>query len=241
MALRHQSEDRVVIGIDFGTTYVNLVQDFYDEARLADLVARYSGVAWAYSGEPDVIELVTSWEAQLNHCSNEEKAPTKIFYGTKTETTTWGYAVPPDKDALKWFKLLLLDEKDVPKEQSNSTQFHEARRLRRQAEKDPVEIVGCYLRNIWNHSIDSIKRELSADLLQKCKFHVVITLPAIWPPYAQQRMRRAAQLSGILNDRGCGKTNLHFISEPEAAALATIRDLSKRSNIKVLPPSLVSS
>lgn len=149
----------------------------------------------------------------------------------------WGYSIPPNKDALKWFKLLLLDEKDISKDVCASSQLHEARRLRNEANKDPAEIIGCFLRNLWNHSIDTIKRSIGADLLQSSKFHVVVTMPAIWPHYAQQRMKRAVKLSGILDKRSCGETRLRFISEPEAAALATLKDLSKRSNTKVRPSS----
>jgi hypothetical protein len=46
-------------------------------------------------------------------------------------------------------------------------------------------------------------------------------------------MKQAARASGILDARSCGDTTLCFISEPEAAALATIKDLSKRSTMKV--------
>ncbi|EMT61794.1 Mitochondrial-type heat shock protein 70 [Fusarium odoratissimum] len=163
-------DDFIIIGLDFGTTY--------------------SGIAWAYSREPEEIELVTSWDSEFNNCSDVEKAPTQLLYDDK-KGTSWGYSIPASEDALKWFKLLLLDSDDVPIMVSK------------------------------------------AELLQKSPFHVVITLPAIWPPYAQQRMKQAAKTSGILDARSCGETKLRFISEPEAAALATIKDLSKRSTIKV--------
>ncbi|KPM41605.1 hypothetical protein AK830_g4982 [Neonectria ditissima] len=206
------TEDAIIIGIDFGTTF--------------------SGVAWAYSRDPDDIALVSSWNSELNHCSDVEKAPTHVHYGHRNEATTWGYGVPTDKNPLRWFKLLLLDEKDVPKEVSTSSQLYEARRLMTDANKEPIEVIGCFLRNLWNHCIDSIKRSIGAELLQGCRFHVVITMPAIWPHYSQQRMKEAAKLSGMLDKRSGGKTTLCFISEPEAAALATIKDLSKRSNTK---------
>ncbi|KAJ4137767.1 hypothetical protein NW768_003357 [Fusarium equiseti] len=204
--------DSIIVGIDFGTTY--------------------SGIAWAYSREPDEIELVTSWEAELNHCSDVEKAPTQLLYSSERDTS-WGYSVPADQDALKWFKLFLLDEEDIPPEMSNSSQIRHARRLLKGLKKDPADVIGCFLRKIWNHTIDSVRRSIGAELLKKSRFYVVITLPAIWPPYAQQRMKQAARSSGILDVRPCGDTTLRFISEPEAAALATIKDLSKRSTIKV--------
>jgi molecular chaperone DnaK (HSP70) len=62
---------------------------------------------------------------------------------------------------------------------------------------------------------------------------VVITLPAIWPHYAQARMRKAARDAGILDDHVAGPTTLRFISEPEAAAIATLQDMTDRPDIKV--------
>lgn len=173
-----------------------------------------------------------SWETELNHCSNVEKAPTQLLCNGESDTS-WGFSVPADKDALKWFKLLLLDEADISPEMSNSSQLQRTKQLLRDMNKDPVDVIGCYLRKIWNHAIESIRHSVGAELLQKSRFHVVITLPAIWPPYAQQRMRKAAKASGIADARPCGDTTLCFISEPEAAALATIKDLSKRSTVKV--------
>jgi molecular chaperone DnaK (HSP70) len=161
-----------------------------------------------------------------------------LFYDNDKDTT-WGYSVPADKDALKWFKLLLLDTADIPANMLSSSQLRKARNLLSGIKKDPVEVIACFLRKIWNHAIDSICRSVGVDLVQKSRFHVVITLPAIWPPYAQQRMKQAARVSGILDDRSCGETTLRFISEPEAAALATIKDFSKRSTIKVKRPSIL--
>ncbi|KAG7438552.1 Heat shock 70 kDa protein 12B [Fusarium oxysporum f. sp. raphani] len=212
MTANEPVDDFIIIGLDFGTTY--------------------SGIAWAYSREPEEIELVTSWDSEFNNCSDVEKAPTQLLYDDK-KGTSWGYSIPASEDALKWFKLLLLDSDDVPILVSKSSQMRCAQKLLDKMRKDPVEVIACYLRKIWNHAIDSIQRTVGAELLKKSPFHVVITLPAIWPPYAQQRMKQAAKTSGILDARSCGETKLRFISEPEAAALATIKDLSKRSTIKV--------
>ncbi|KAM0424775.1 hypothetical protein ACHAPT_010085 [Fusarium lateritium] len=171
--------DAIIIGIDFGTTY--------------------SGVAWAYSREPEEIEQVTSWDAELNHCSDVEKAPTQLWYHDDNNETTWGYSIPADKDALKWFKLLLLKDDDIPADVLASKQLATARRLQEATNKDPIDIIACFLQKLWNHAIESIKRSIGDELLNKSKFHVAITLPATWPPYAQKRMKQAASLSGILN------------------------------------------
>ncbi|CVK84197.1 related to hsp70 protein [Fusarium mangiferae] len=207
-------DDAIIIGIDFGTTY--------------------SGVAWAYSREPEEIEIVTSWESELNHCSDVEKAPTQIHYGQNNQDIKWGYGISPEHEPLKWFKLLLLEPKDIPQGAANSTQLKEARRLQSKAGREPVKIVACFLRKIWDHSVESIRRTIGDDVMKRSNFQVVITLPAIWPPYAQHRMKMAANQAGILDPRPAGPTTLRFVSEPEAAALATIKDLSKRSSIKDL-------
>ncbi|KAF5575134.1 hypothetical protein FPANT_11463 [Fusarium pseudoanthophilum] len=212
MTANEPVDDAIIIGIDFGTTY--------------------SGVAWAYSREPEEIEIVTSWESELNHCSDVEKAPTQIHYGRNNQDVKWGYGISPEHEPLKWFKLLLLEPKDIPPGVSESTQLKEARRLLANARKEPVEVVTSFLRKIWDHSVESIRRAIGEDVVKRSRFQVVITLPAIWAPYAQQRMKVAAKQAGILDPRLAGPTTLRFVSEPEAAALATIKDLSKRSSIK---------
>lgn len=51
---------------------------------------------------------------------------------------------------------------------------------------------------------------------------VVLTVPAIWPEYARKRMLEAAEFAGICKDRASAKTVVSLVSEPEAAAIATI-------------------
>ncbi|KAG5747682.1 hypothetical protein H9Q70_009631 [Fusarium xylarioides] len=204
-------DDVIIIGIDFGTTY--------------------SGVAWAYSRQPEDIEVVTSWDAETSKCSDLEKVPTQLLY-EDDEVTSWGYSIPGDEICLKWFKLLLLQDSDITAEVSNSPQIREARKFLRESNNDAVDAIASFLRELWGHAMDAIIRKFGDELVGQSRFHVVVTLPAIWPPYAQQRMKRAAKMSGILDRRLCGETTLHFISEPEAAALATVEDLSKRSTIK---------
>ncbi|KAF5001283.1 hypothetical protein FGRMN_1128 [Fusarium graminum] len=121
MTANQPLNDAIIIGIDFGTTF--------------------SGVAWAYSREPEEIEIVTSWDAELNHCSDVEKAPTQLYYDGNNKDVKWGYSIPSDKEALKWFKLLLLDPKDLPADVARSSQLQEARRLRNKVKKEPIELI----------------------------------------------------------------------------------------------------
>ncbi|EFQ35937.1 uncharacterized protein GLRG_11045 [Colletotrichum graminicola M1.001] len=209
------TDNTIVIGIDFGTTF--------------------SGVSWAFSGQPNEIEVITSWEAEMNYASDREKAPTAILYRGTQNAVSWGYEIPVDEiqDAMRWFKLLLIDEADLPDNLKHSPQITTARKAVKATNKDAADVIGSYIRRLWNHSIESIGKSVGDELVKMCKFHVVITLPAIWPDYAKARMCRAAEHAGLLEERPAGQTTLAFISEPEAAALATMRDLAGRPNIKV--------
>ncbi|KAF6835704.1 Hsp70 family chaperone [Colletotrichum plurivorum] len=207
-------ESTIVIGIDFGTTF--------------------SGVSWAFSGQPNDIEIITRWKAQLRFNSDTEKTPSTLLYQGNHGDAVWGYGIPASNghEPLKWFKLLLIDANDLPRELRASPQIATARKILSDNNKNAIEVVSDYLKNLWDHSIESIKLTAGKKLVELCKFHVVITLPAIWPAYAKARMRRAAQKAGILDTRWAGQTTLSFISEPEAAALATMRDLGKRPDIE---------
>ncbi|KAK1713751.1 uncharacterized protein BDZ83DRAFT_756722 [Colletotrichum acutatum] len=209
------SENAIIIGIDFGTTF--------------------SGVGWAFSGQPNDIEVITRWEAELNYTSDTAKTPTTILYQKPRGAVCWGSEITVEKshDAMKWFKLLLVDDAELPANLRTSSQIAEARKLVKDANREPVDVISSYLRRLWNHSIECISISAGEDLVKMCKFHVVITLPAIWPDYAKVRMSRAVENAGILEKRPVGKTVLSFISEPEAAALATLKDLAGRPNIKV--------
>jgi len=146
---------------------------------------------------------------------------------------TWGYGIPSGRKAIKWFKLLLLDEGDLPADIRNSPQIRHARDLLRQVGKTPTQAVADYLRFLWKHALVNIEQVMTQSVVEGIPFRVVLTVPAIWNHIAIQRMRQAARDAGILDPRLCGETTLHFVSEPEAAALATFEDLKTRPNFKV--------
>ncbi|KAK4032540.1 hypothetical protein C8A01DRAFT_41001, partial [Parachaetomium inaequale] len=96
----------VIIGIDFGTTY--------------------SGVAFTCSKKIDSIEVIASWDSELPSNCDEDKTPTAISFGPQNQVT-WGYNIPFDAEQAKWFKLLLIDDKDLPDEVRGSDKIREAR------------------------------------------------------------------------------------------------------------------
>ncbi|KAM3514974.1 hypothetical protein MY11210_001333 [Beauveria gryllotalpidicola] len=206
----------ITVGIDFGTTF--------------------SGAAWAISKRPADIHVITNWDSEYNGCSDRGKCPTQLQYGTISHQSPWGYNVPADKDVVRWFKLLLLDKADLPSAVVKDPQFREARKQQKRLKISPTELVACFLRSLWKHCMENITRALGSSEVANCKIHIVMTVPAIWPHYVQARMKSAAELAGMLQERGTSSalktTTLEFLSEPEAAALAALAEMHPRPDIK---------
>ncbi|KAK0100415.1 hypothetical protein ONS95_008363 [Cadophora gregata] len=201
-----QSRGYLLVGIDFGTTY--------------------SGIAWGWSERPEVLNVVMDWDGIEGQKTNV-KVPTKILY--KGNQIKWGFDIPPDEKPLQWFKLLLLREEDmVPPymdaEVRNSAYLKEAREMLLKLNKSAEAVVADYLGLLWKHLLKSIRTTNGQASIDGQPFRVVITFPAIWPLYAQSRMRKAAYAAGIMDPRHGGETELTLCPEPEAAAIAVMDD-----------------
>lgn len=87
------SERKIIVGIDFGTTY--------------------SGVAWAETQRPDRRVAVTVWPISKTTREGEssDKVPTKLWYANGNDNPDWGFSIPmnaPSDEVVEWFKLLVL-------------------------------------------------------------------------------------------------------------------------------------
>jgi molecular chaperone DnaK (HSP70) len=115
----------------------------------------------------------------------------------------------------------------------NSSQIHKARELLQASGKTAIEAIADYLHFLWKHTRESIEQDMGDEAVDGTPFRVVITVPAVWNHKAIARMKKAALASGMLDHRLCGETVLHFVSEPEAAALATFDDMKARPDFKM--------
>ncbi|KAI0553202.1 hypothetical protein F4679DRAFT_600159 [Xylaria curta] len=208
----------LVVGIDFGTTY--------------------SGVSWlickpgSSPGQPEVVTLwETSHDIRRNN-SDRSKVPSKVHYDEKGELW-WGFKIPAGAKTVEWFKLLLLNDADLQEHMKDSSHLHDARHSLLKLGKTPAQLIGEYLKVLWDHVLEQISRAKGKDLINGMLFHIVLTVPAIWADYARDRMREAAGIAGIFKSRDAGKTTLSFVSEPEAAAIATMPELEDRTDLQV--------
>jgi molecular chaperone DnaK (HSP70) len=160
--------------------------------------------------------------------------PTRLHYGNAAKGTeiSWGYTVSPNArgKTLEWFKLLLLNENDLPDDIRGSPIIQQARQALKDANKTAVQVIADYLRELWVFCSQRITSAAGAAIWTKNRIQVVMTIPAIWKADAKSKMREAATRAGILGRPG---TVLDFVTEPEAAALATLTDMEGRSSLDV--------
>ncbi|KAL2687806.1 hypothetical protein Neosp_005375 [[Neocosmospora] mangrovei] len=186
----------LAIAIDFGTTY--------------------SGVSYAVSTYPDSIEPIKGYPGSGVGFNDPVQVPSAL----DLDTGKWGYEVAPSTKPMRWFKMLLLREEDMGNDTiQNAVYVREARQQLRKRKRSAETVVAAFLSKLWEHTLAQLRTRMTLDALP---FKVAITVPAIWPPYAEETMRRAAQAAGILECRHAGDTTLELIQEPEAAALSIL-------------------
>ena len=98
----------------------------------------------------------------------------------------------------------------------------------RESGKAATDLIGDYSKALWKHVLETIYKARGKSVIEAMAFHVVITVPAIWKNYARHGMEEAARKAGILTTRTAGPTTLAFAPEPEAAALATLWERSRK-------------
>ncbi|PUU81894.1 hypothetical protein B9Z19DRAFT_1042212 [Tuber borchii] len=183
---------KIVVGLDFGTTY--------------------SALAWASTNLPGQINLIGNWPSAgiLTHHS----APTEIAYHQGSTTDfSWGYDIPRTARRLKWFKLLL---------ESNDEHVQSGTPL--PAGMTAMDITRDFLSALYQHAIGTLWRQNGQAVMSMTKVDFVLTVPAVWSDTAKQRTREAAIAAGMSNEH-----NLSLLSEPEAAAIYTIKNQDRNA------------
>lgn len=172
-----ESENKPIIGIDFGTTY--------------------SGVAYLFTGvEKQEPIAVTEWPGAKG--ANRPKVPTLIRY--ENSQYQWGYELAHSTAANKIEGIKLLLDPDHPKPlyvpQSNTKA--ELQRLGKPA----VDAAADYITALYKHALSKIEASWPEDFLHMLQKEFVLSVPAVWSDKAKDSTMRVlisiSQLFGFL-------------------------------------------
>ncbi|KZL82583.1 hsp70-like protein, partial [Colletotrichum incanum] len=189
------SERKIVVGIDFGTTY--------------------SGVAWAETQRPDRRTAITTWPISkiVREGESSDKVPTKLRYAG--DEVQWGFSIPitaPQDEVVEWFKLDL-----DPSLQSMGQAVSSEGRGGRNVDK----LVTDYISALGDHLRYTLREKLGEQVVKTTPLEFVVTVPAIWSDLAKDKTKQACQKATGLTTNA----PIHLVSEPEAAAIYALHGL----------------
>ena len=125
-------------------------------------------------------------------------------------------------ESFKWIKILL---EENHKYITTVEPVKDSNQLLTKVNKRPYEVVADYLRLLWDYTLKDIEK-FHPTFREIFTLRVVLTVPAIWSHAAKDKTLQAAQLAGI-------PTPIMLVTEPEAAALATLQDKAQENSLKV--------
>lgn len=184
-------------------------------------LTRHSGVSWAVNGGSKAIRVINNWPNPAAQNAENVKVPSTISY-VDGKPSKWGYSVGPTDESFKWIKILL---EENHKYNTSVKQVRDSDTLLRKLGKTAQEVVTEYLKLLWEYTLNDIKKfhPTYQDIFE---LRVVLTVPAIWSHAAKQKTLQAARMARMPGD-------IRLVTEPEAAALATLKDKAEENSLKV--------
>ncbi len=163
-----ESENKLVISVDFGTTY--------------------SGVAYLFTGveKPEPIA-ITEWPGAKG--ANRPKVPTLIRYQKSQRSPfQWGYELAHSNvaDKIEGIKLLLDPDHPKPLYVPQSNTKAELKRLG----KPPIDVAADYISALYKHALSKIEASWPEDYLQMLQKEFVLSVPAVWSDKAKDSTMR---------------------------------------------------
>ncbi|RDL33958.1 uncharacterized protein BP5553_08326 [Venustampulla echinocandica] len=168
----HQSDDQLVIGLDFGTTF--------------------SGIAYAFASEnkPELVSIM-DWPGLEGR--KQPKVPTVICYDPDDKTSfTWG-GMKHKSNAVQGVKLLLDPDQPRPIYLPESTAKADLKKLG----KPPVDVAADFIGAVYKHALAKIEASIPSDYFLMCQKQFVLSVPAVWSDKAMNTTLIAAKQAGI--------------------------------------------
>lgn len=198
-----------------------------------------SGVAYALSMQckPSDVKSMTNWPGRARANEVLVKCPTRSAYpqenpGYNNKSIYWGYEVESDMISCSNFKTLFDQSArpspdDDPLLQGIVGQVH--------VPKTPQILGTEFLRGLYPHIMKTLTEKITKEMLQVSRLHFYFTVPAIWSNAAKELTLRMAWNAGFTTEGGrrTKKDKLSLVTEPEAAAIATINLMTGPFKVQV--------
>ena len=171
------------------------------------------------------VRVINDWPHPHGLLGNQDKVPTAIVYDNSGKVTKWGYDVGiGDSNVFRWIKIML----DPSHKYFNETpNVKEMLTSLDKLNKTIEDVVTDYLRCIWEYTVDHLKRKKGDNFQELYTLNVVLTVPAVWSALAKDRTLRAAKRAGL-------PSRSRLVTEPEAAALALLKQKGEEQAVKVV-------
>ncbi|CAN9134369.1 unnamed protein product [Alternaria alternata] len=194
--------NRLVIGLDYGTTYTGV--SFCESS---------SGLQGQH------IEVIHDWPSQSSKNATQEKVPSEVAY--REEGILWGALIPADTPRHMWTKLQL-----------DANQVGEAAKIQREiatssqnTSKQPDDVITDFLAQVKAHLLKNLDQKYGKTLWRTMPITLVVTVPATWSDLAKSRTLDAVDKAGFNTLEFPQPVTTILTTEPEAAAIYTIRTL----------------
>ncbi|KAF5554730.1 Hsp70 family heat shock protein [Fusarium napiforme] len=165
------SKDRIIIALDFGTTY--------------------SGVAYCFASSSDV-KPVVDWLGLEGR--TQPKVPTAIAYDPDDNSEfKWGGQLSWRDDHVQGVKLLLDPKQTRPSYLPSANVKNEMKRL----PKSAVDVAADFIGAMYSHALEKIGSRVPRDYLDLCQKTFVLSVPAVWSEKAKESTIQAAKKAGV--------------------------------------------
>lgn len=136
------------------------------------------------------------------------------------------------EESFRWTKILLEPESKYAR---TVQEVRDSNELLQKLNKTAEEVIRDYLREIWRYTAEYIRKRVGDDNWEETyTIHVVLTVPAMWSHAAKDKTLKAARDANL-------PANIKLVTEPEAAALATLHDKAEENALSVCLRSICLS
>ncbi|KUI61322.1 hypothetical protein VP1G_08476 [Cytospora mali] len=168
------ADDRLVIALDFGTTF--------------------SGVAYAFNVPGKKADVVSIMDWPGLGGVKQPKVPTLILYDENNPSKfKWGGQVDWRDPAVHGVKLLLDPDQPRPAYLPVSCFKKDLSSL----PKDPVDVAADFIEAIYKHALAKIESAGVRDYFNFCQKQFILSVPAVWSDKAKDLTLKAAKKAGI--------------------------------------------